>query len=113
MDIIRLLGINLGLLLLHIVPLIGSVVSAAGTLVCNSLFAGYEFLDYPLIVRGMRRQQRRELTRKHKWHTLGLGTAVLVMILIPGLGALLLSTAVTGSSLLYHRLGRPGEQSHL
>jgi CysZ protein len=103
-DAAWLVTINLALLLLHLVPGIGSLVSLAlGWYVnCQALGAGY--LDFPLSLRGWRRRERRGFARRHLPQTLGLGTAALAGTLVPVLGAVLLLGAVVGAVLLHRRL---------
>jgi CysZ protein len=100
----KLVAVNIGLLALHLLPLIGSIAAIFGSLYFNSMILGGEFIAYPLDLRGMRRAEKRDFVRRNRFHTLGLGASVMLLILIPMVGAVLLTTAVTGSVLLYHRL---------
>ncbi|MBM84379.1 MAG: hypothetical protein CMJ78_27815 [Planctomycetaceae bacterium] len=105
-DILKLVFLMFPLLLLNIIPVLGSVISAIGSIYVDSLFAGIEFVDYPMLIRAIPRAERRQFSRKNRAQTLGLGAAVVCIILLPGIGVVLLSTAVTGSCLLYQRLGK-------
>jgi uncharacterized protein involved in cysteine biosynthesis len=99
-----LIGINLGFLLLHCVPVVGSVVAVCGALYCDCLIFGREFLDYPLALRGRPVADKREFFRRNRVHVLGLGASVLLLNFVPLLGAVLLTTAVTGAVLLHEKL---------
>lgn len=103
-DVVCISLIFLCLLAMNIVPLFGSIIAVAGAGYLNSLFAGFEFLDYPLVARGVRRKERRRFQKQNRWSTLGLGTFVICVMLIPGIGALLLCTAAAGAVALHHRL---------
>lgn len=102
-DISLLLGINIGLLVLHVVPVVGSIVAMCGSTYFNLMILGGDFVNFPLDLRGMRRAEKRAYTRRFRYHTLGLGAVVTLLLLVPVVGAVLLTTAVTGSVLLHRR----------
>ena len=103
-DVFSLVFINVGLLLLHVVPVLGSLVAAACSFYFAFLILGGDFLSYPLDIRGMRRSEKRAFCKRHRFHTLGLGAVVTPLLFVPVVGAVLLTTAVTGSVLLHRRL---------
>jgi uncharacterized protein involved in cysteine biosynthesis len=103
-DAIKLVIVNVGLLFLHLVPVIGSVAAMCGSFYFNFLILGSEFLVFPLDLRGRLRVEKRQFVRQHRYHTLGLGAAVMLLLLLPIIGSVLLTTAVTGSVLLHRRL---------
>jgi uncharacterized protein involved in cysteine biosynthesis len=103
-DLAAMVLVNTGLLMLHCVPLIGSVAAICGAFYFNGYIFGRDFLDFPLALRGMRRKEKHAFCRRHRWHTLGLGTVILLLGLVPFLGALVLTTATTGAVLLHRRL---------
>jgi len=103
-DVVSLIVINGGFLLLHIVPGIGSVLGIAGSLYFDSLLFGADYLDYPLALRGKRRQEKQEFLKSNRASVLGLGVAVLLVTFIPVVGAVQLASAVVGAVLLYRRL---------
>lgn len=103
-DVVALIGINGGLLLLQLVPVIGSVTGLVLTLYFDWKLFGAEYLDYPLSLRGKRRDEKQEFVRRNVNQTLGLGACVFLANLIPVLGAVLLSTAAVGAVLLHRRL---------
>ena len=108
LDVTQLVFRMLGMLLLNMIPILGSILSVAGTLFFDCLFAGIEFLDYPMILHAIQRRDRRRVTFEHRAMAIGLGVSVLLLVLIPGVGIALLSTSVTGASLTYHRLRLQG-----
>lgn len=106
-DLTLLLAINLGLLCLNVVPVLGSLAAAGGSFVFDCYLFGASYLDLPLGLRGWRRRERRQFTRRFRYHTLGLGTVVFLVTLIPLAGAVVLATAVVGAVLLHRRLQWP------
>jgi CysZ protein len=102
-DITLLLGINVGLLVLHVVPVIGSLVAMCGSMYFNLMVLGGDFVNFPLDLRGMRRAEKRAFAKRFRYHTLGQGAAVMLLLFVPIVGAVLLTTAVTGSVLLHRR----------
>lgn len=103
-DVAALIGVNGALLLLHVVPLIGSIVAMVGTLYFDCWLLGLDYLEYPLALRGRTRKEMRQFARAHRPQTLGLGAAVLLMAVVPVLSAVFLTTAATGAVLLHRRL---------
>lgn len=103
-DSAALAAINLGFLSMNCVPVIGSIVGLCGALYFDCMILGRNFLAFPTGLRGMRRREIREFCRRPRYHSLGLGAAVLLFSLIPLVGAVLLTTAATGAVLLHRRL---------
>ncbi len=103
-DVGFLAAMNFGCICVQIVPGIGSVVGVCGSYYFNCFTFGLDFLDHPLALRGMRRGEKRAFAKRHRAHTLGLGTAVLAITLLPVINAVLLTTAVAGAVLLHRRL---------
>jgi uncharacterized protein involved in cysteine biosynthesis len=99
-----LMVINFIFLLVQIIPVAGQIVGIGGSYYFSSLALGREFWDYPLALRGLRRKEKHEFARRHLFHTLGLGTAVMLLFLAPLVNAVLLTTAVTGAVLLHGKL---------
>jgi uncharacterized protein involved in cysteine biosynthesis len=108
MDALRdggvLVAINAGCLMLSCVPVVGSLVGLVVAFCFDSYIFGRQYLDFPMQLRGMRSVDRRAIADRHRGHTLGLGAAVLLFNLIPLVGAIILTTAVTGAVLLYRQL---------
>jgi CysZ protein len=103
-DFAALLAINIGFLFLHCIPVVGSIVGSCGALYFDCLIFGRDYLDYPLALRGKRRNDKWEFLRQHRMQGLGLGFAVLLLNFLPVLGAVVLTTAVTGAVLLHRTL---------
>jgi uncharacterized protein involved in cysteine biosynthesis len=103
-DLGILIAINGGAMLLHVVPLLGSVAATGVMLYFNSMLFGAEVLDYPLMLRGIRREEKWAFLRKHRPYTLGLGLATLAVGLIPLIGPIYMTAATVGGVLLYHEL---------
>jgi uncharacterized protein involved in cysteine biosynthesis len=101
---LSLVFINLLFLLVQIIPVAGAIIGIPGSYYFTCLALGREYWDYPLALRGFRRKEKHEFARRHRLHTLGLGTAVAVIFLIPIVNAVLLTTAVTGAVLLHRKL---------
>ena len=90
------------LLVLYITPLavLHPVLSAFVTI----LFLGVDYLDYPLDARRVSVPDRWAWSARHPGATLGYGTILFVILLVPLLGYLLLPLTVAGAALLAHRL---------
>jgi CysZ protein len=99
-----LMGVNFALLMFHCVPVVGSVIGATGSYYFTCMTLGSDYLEYPLALRGQRRSERRAFARRHRPYTLGLGTGVAVVSVVPLINAVLLTTAVTGAVMLHQRL---------
>jgi uncharacterized protein involved in cysteine biosynthesis len=106
-DVAVLLGVNGGLLLLHVIPVIGSIAAVGGSLYFDCWVLGLDYFEYPLALRGKARREMRQFGRAHRWQTLGLGAAVLLMALVPVISAVFLTTAAAGAALLHRRLAKP------
>lgn len=89
--------------LIGCIPLIGLLGTAISFYIDCFIF-GYDYLDYPLALRGMRRREKRAFARKHRPQVLGLGTTVFLMNFIPIFGSVFLTTAAAGAVLLHKRL---------
>jgi uncharacterized protein involved in cysteine biosynthesis len=96
--------INILCLAIQFVPGIGTVLGIAGSGYFTCLALGREYWDYPLSLRGLRRKEKHEYARRHRMYTLGLGTAVMVLFMLPVVNAVLLTTAVTGTVLLHRKI---------
>jgi CysZ protein len=103
-DVAMLIAINGGTLLLHLIPGLGSVLAVLVSLYFDSLLFGAEVFDYPLMLRGMRRDEKWAFLKRHRPYTLGLGFATLLVALIPLVGPIFMTTAAVGAVLLYHEL---------
>ena len=106
----KLIVVNVVLLLFQIVPVVGAVAAVTIGGYLNAYILGSEFLGYPMELRGTRWIDRQRFAKQCLAHTLGLGTILSLLILIPIVGALLQATSVVGAVLIYRRLeGLPTE----
>ena len=103
-DVAMLIGVNVGFLCLHVVPVIGSIAAVGGSLYFDSYLLGSDYLDFPLELRGKDRDAKRQFAKRHRSHVLGLGTIVLLISFVPIIGSVLLTTAVPGAVLMHRRL---------
>lgn len=103
-DIAMLIAINGGTLLLHVIPVLGSVLAVLVSLYFDSLLFGAEVFDYPLMLRGMRRDEKWRFLKAHRPYTLGIGFATMLFGIIPLIGPIFMTTATVGAVLLYHEL---------
>lgn len=103
-DVAMLVLVNGGLLLLHLLPVIGSIVAVGGSLYFDCRMLGQDYFEYPLSLRGRSPREVREFCRANRFQTLGLGASVLLLALLPVISAVFLTTAATGAVLLHRRL---------
>ena len=107
---IKLVTINLLLLLLNVIPGIGSLAAFTIGLYIDSYILGSEFLGIPLELRGKRWPERQEFARTWRGATLGIGANVTGLMFIPIVGAVFQTTTVVGAVLIHRRLkGLPTE----
>jgi CysZ protein len=99
--------LNVGLLVLHCVPVAGSLLAAACSLLVACWVFGLYFMRFPLVLRGRRRGHRGAFARRHPGQTLGMGAVVFACNLLPVVNAVLLTGAVVGAVLLHRELA-PG-----
>ena len=103
-DLSLLVLINTGFLCFHCIPVVGSFLGIGCALYFSACVLGRDYLAFPTGMRGMRRSEIREFCKQHRSHTVGLGAAAMLFMLIPILGAVLLTTAATGAVLLHRRI---------
>jgi uncharacterized protein involved in cysteine biosynthesis len=108
---IRALGVSLTALAISL-PILGvlalvtflfppaSVVTVPLKLAVTGLAVAYDFLDYPLSLRGAGAGAPLAFVRRHFWATLGFGLAGAFVLLIPGIGLFLLPFGVAGATRL-------------
>lgn len=101
---LKLVLITAALFLLNFMPIVGSVIAIGIGLPVDAYILGSEFLGYPLELRGIRWKQRQQFARSQLASTLGLGTVVAGLMLIPIIGAVFQTTSVVGAVLLHRRL---------
>jgi CysZ protein len=91
------------LLLLSVVTFLfppASVVTIPLKLLVTGLAVAFDFLDYPLSLRGEGVRARLGFIRRHLSGVVGFGVAGALVLLVPGVGLLLLPFGVAGASRL-------------
>ncbi|MBF4569866.1 EI24 domain-containing protein [Plantibacter sp. VKM Ac-2880] len=108
------IGRSLGLLLLTIptaavlfllgfIPIIGQTVVPVAGVVVSGWFLTLELTGYAFDARGLSVRERRRLLARRRSRTLGFGTAVAVLFLVPVLSVLVMPAAVSGATVLARR----------
>mgnify|MGYP000256483734 CR=1 FL=1 len=100
------LMVLLPLLLLNLIPFVGSFLYAGLAFVFNVSFLAYDYMDFPLERRrgpngrhGAR--ERGSILWRHRWPMLGYGMSTSLLLFLPLINFLFLPLAVTGATLLY------------
>jgi CysZ protein len=93
------------LLILNLIPGLGSLLYAALAWLVTSFFLAGEFLDYPLERRGYSLGAKMRYTKSLGLTGIGFGASVFIMGLVPVLNLALLPLAAVGGTLLF--LERP------
>lgn len=102
--VFKLLVVNVAVLVLHLVPVVGSMAAVAIGLYLDAYILGAEFLGYPLELRGKRWLERQAFAKQRLGATMGLGIVVTALMLIPIVGAVFQTTAIVGAVLLHREL---------
>lgn len=103
-DFVFLAVVNLGCLLIALVPVIGAAIGGAIAIYYDAMIFGVEYLDFPLALRGWRRRDKWRFAERHRPYTIGLGAAVMLLNFLPIVGSVLLAGAAVGGVLTYRRL---------
>jgi CysZ protein len=98
-------GTTFGLLLLNVIPVVGSVAAVVLGFYLNGFHFGAGMLDLPMSLRGMRWAEKLAECRRRRWETVGLGDAVMLFNFLPVIGSVLQATGVVGAVLMYRRWG--------
>jgi CysZ protein len=105
------------LLLLNLLPALGTLIYAGASGVWTLLFLALEFGDFYLCRHWIGFRQRWGKIWTHRWSSLGFGGGAAVLLFVPLLNLLLIPGAVTGATLLWVRLeppaARPQSTDHL
>lgn len=84
--ILRELLTNVLFLLCGVIPLIGSLISAAGIFLTQSRFVGYGLMDFPLENRGLSVEESDAFVKERNALSIGLGAGYLFLMMIPLVG---------------------------
>ena len=97
-------AIQAALLLLQLLPGIGTVLHPVLSTFVGVVFLGFEYLDYPLDARHLSVPDRFRWLGRHLAEALGFGAVLFPVLLIPFVGYACLPLAVAGASLLAHEV---------
>jgi CysZ protein len=97
-------AVQLALLLLHLIPGVGTVLHPILSTLVAVAFLGFEYLDYPLDARHLSVPARFAWLWRHPGEALGFGAVLFPVLLIPFVGYACLPLAVAGASLLAHQV---------
>jgi CysZ protein len=100
-------AVQVGLLALHLIPGVGSVLHPVLSTFVGVLFLGFEYLDYPLDARHVPVPGRFGWLKRHLGPSLGFGAVLFPVLLIPFVGYVCLPLAVAGAALLAHDIDSP------
>lgn len=104
LDTVMLLSINGAGLLIQFVPVVGTVVGVPLVFLGDAWVLGGDFLAHPLNLRGQTFGERQRFLRRHWRETVGVGSAVVPLGLVPVVGGLVAACAVVGAVLLHREL---------
>lgn len=108
LNLIGYVAVMAPVLLLNLLPGVGSLASSVLGAVATVFFLGRDLLDGPLSARRLSYRQKRELARRERALLGGLGAATALLIWVPVLHLLLLPLGVVGGALLYCRMEHNG-----
>ncbi|MBI3178624.1 MAG: EI24 domain-containing protein [Deltaproteobacteria bacterium] len=100
--------VNLGLLLLNLLPAVGSAVAAALSFCFTALLLTQEFVGLALVRQFVSYSGRFGVVWRNKWLSLGFGSTTMLLLLVPVLNLMLLPLAAAGGTLLYCDLKAAG-----
>ena len=100
-------AIQIALLLLHLIPVVGTILHPVLSALVGIAFLGFEYLDYPLDARHVPVPGRFAWLGRNLGAALGFGTVLFPVLLVPFVGYAALPLAVAGASLLAHRVDFP------
>jgi len=75
-----------------------SIITIPLKFLVTGLTAAYDFIDYPLSLRGSGVRSRLGFMKEHFWAVTGFGIAAALLLLIPGFGLFLLPFGVAGAT---------------
>ena len=94
-----------GLLLLGLIPLVGQIAGAVGSASFGGWMLCLELVGSPLERRQVLSiQERRELMRRRRWRTLGLGIPTFLLLSIPFVAVVLFPAATAAGTILARQL---------
>jgi len=103
-----LLGLQLGLLVLHLLPGVGSVLYVVCAFLLTACFLGLDALDFTFDLYGLTFRERRRWCFRHAREVLGLGTATFFALMLPGANLFVPASAAVGAAWLHRELSDAG-----
>jgi CysZ protein len=93
--------LHIPLLLIALLPLIGAPIWSTGSFVVSAFIVAVDFAGLPMARRLVPFRKRFFILWRLRWLSLGLGTALFVLLFIPGLNLLALPVAAIAGTLCY------------
>lgn len=100
--------LHVPLLFLAFIPFFGTVLASVISFAFSALLLTHEFMGLPLIRQLVGYRRRWSYVWRNKWLALGMGTATMALLAVPGLNLVLLPLATAGGTLLYCDLRAEG-----
>jgi CysZ protein len=100
---LKFVAMGLVLLLIGLVPVIGTVIATVGGLILASLAVAWELLDPYFETLDIRHAEQRQLIRRHRKVLLGFGMPIALLFGIPIVGPLLFGLAQVAAAVLVAR----------
>jgi len=88
-------------LVLHVIPVIGSVLATALSAAITIRFLSLQFTAYSMDRRFYSYAQRRDFLRRHRARTLGLGVMAFLVMMVPVVNALFIPISAIAGTLLF------------
>jgi CysZ protein len=102
------IAVSVSLLVLNLVPVLGTVLYVVLSTCLAWLMAALEFLGLPLNRRMTPFMVKWQAVWRNRWMSLGFGCAVLVLLFVPVLNLALLPLAAVGGTMFYLDLAAAG-----
>lgn len=99
---------NVVILLLNLIPVIGSVLYAVLGFLSGMFFLGFGFIEFPLDRRKLGFSQKLKIAWRYRFLTVGIGTGFWIQAFIPIIGFLSLNLSAVGATRLYVDYIKPG-----
>jgi CysZ protein len=104
-------AVNVPLLLLGLIPVIGTVPAAVASFLFSAMLLAQEFVGLPLTRQHVGYRGRWSFVLAHRAAAIGFGAAAMLLLIVPGLNLVLLPIATVGGTLLYCDLSASASSS--
>lgn len=88
-----------------LIPVVGPLIATAATAWLTARAAAWDAMDAVFARKGASYDDKRAVLRRHRRRWLGLGAAIALLLLVPGLNLVALSAGAAGATLLAHDRG--------